>query len=639
MKHIFTLAFVLFYVSAYSQDTIQSESLTQARAKFLFKDENYLSALPLYLELSKKDTNNTDYLFKIGVCYLHKNDEHRKAIDYLEKVNRKDPRYEDLMLYLGRAYFVNYQFEKANEFLSAFIEKETSDKKKAIGEQYLQYLTNAKALVKDSLSVKITNLGDGVNSQYSEYVPVITSDESMMLFTYRGKNSKGGLMNHQLKSDPDGIYYEDVYISYKTGDKWGNSKSLDDVINTNGHDAAVGISNDGQTLLIYKNNERQYGDLFISRASGNEWSVPEKLKGDVNSEYWEGSASFTADLRTIYFSSERPGGFGGKDLYRATLQPDSTWGQVLNLGPEINSSADEDAPYIHPTGRILVFSSNGLKSMGGYDFFSADKKGEGWTMPVNLGYPINTTDDDVFYVLSADGKKGYFSSDRKGGYGMQDLYEVTPGIKITTPLSLLVIKGTVTTNGKPSSSKIVVKSDGFIVSELTSNSSTGKYLVNLPSDKNYSILYKTGIHNDILKEVTASVADTFIEKTIDVNFEGEQLGVLPPNESYLNSLNYTEYLDKFGTRSGKDVLFKVQIGAFKQPENAKLESVKQFEGFERKKFEDGLTRFTVGTAKTLKEADSLKEKAQMAGIRDAFVTAEYKGKRILLKELFSTILK
>ena len=247
-----------------------------------------------------------------------------------------------------------------------------------------------------------------------------------MIFTYRGKGSVCCLVDANNKPDPNGDYNEDIFISKKVNGVWQKPTAIDG-LNTIGNDAALALSPDGKQLFIFK-AKGDNGDIYVCKREGSNYSAPEKLAGEVNSDYWEGSVSISTDQQKLYFASSRPGGSGGKDLYVATKKEDGSWGNVTNLGTKINTSYDEDAPFISPDGRTLIFSSEGHNSIGDFDLFtsSLDLKDGSWQAPKNLGYPVNTTDDDLFYVLSPDGKRGYFSSARDGGKGDQDLYVVEP---------------------------------------------------------------------------------------------------------------------------------------------------------------------------------------------------------------------
>lgn len=491
-------------------------------AEFLFSEGNYLRALPVYKKLYELFPGGTHYRYMLGICYLYNSDEKYKAVQHLEAVEKAGEEDPEMLYYLGRAYHLNNKFDEAIEAFNKYISVgEGKNVKEA--RLHISYCNNAKSFTQKPLPVKLENIETPVNTANSEYVPVISSDESVLIYTYRGERSIGGLMNGQFEADTaGGEYYEDIYISYKEGDTWTYPEPIEN-INTKGHDAAIAISPDGHKLFIYKSSVKDGGDIYMSTLTGKSWSAPGRLAGEVNTRYWEGSASLSANGRVLYFSSDRPGGLGGKDIYKAELNEQGAWINIKNLGPTINTPYDDDAPFIHPDGRLLHFSSKGHNSMGGYDIFVTrfDNQG-GNSKPENLAYPINTTEDDIFYVLNAEGTTGYYSSNRVSGYGQQDIYAVNPGVHGKKPVIMLV-KGKVTINGIPAEAAITVKvkGDERVEGQYRSNSLTGKYLVTLPSGFDYSIAYEVPGFAPHIEQVQASGIDTFTEKVIDVPFGSE----------------------------------------------------------------------------------------------------------------------
>ena len=491
-------------------------------ADYLFDQKDYEIALTYYERIYQIHQEDLPLTYRMGVCYLNKSDEHGKAIDCFTKIMDQDKKATDIKYYLGKAYFLNQQYDQAMDYFNQYYssKKATEEFKKEI-ERLKENCENGKKLMETPVEVKITNVGALVNTDAQEYGPVISSDESVLMFTYQGSRSTGGKQNIYNQPDPYGIYFEDVFVSDRVNGKWAEPKSIGDNINGLGHDACIALSSDGQKLFIYKNTSKDLGDIYMSRLEGKEWQYPEKLKGEINKpDSWEGSISLSADEKTVYFASERKGGEGERDLYKATLQSDGSWGNVTNLGPNINTPFDDDAPFIHPDGTQLYFSSKGHNSMGGYDIFRVDIQPDGtWSDPVNLGYPINTADNDRFYVLTADGKKGYYSSGKAGGYGKQDIYEVDPGI-VGKKTVLILLKGTVTDNDLPAESEIVVTNaeTGENQGNYKSNGASGKYLINLPSGVNYKVTYKMPGFEDQVQTFDAKNITSFDEKNIDIRF-------------------------------------------------------------------------------------------------------------------------
>lgn len=609
-------------------------------AELLFDDKNYNDALPLYAELQEKFSDEPILNYKLGVCYLFNEEGWEKAESFLEKVDPEKFKDEYLYFYLGRAYHLNYKFDEAVKHFNTFIEGKVSEQDKDLAKLYLNYCINGKEYLAAPVQAEIVNIGSPVNTKNSEYVPVISSDEGVLIYTYVGERSTGGRQNVLNQPDPAGEYYEDVFISYRIDGKWLEPENIGENINTRGHDAAIALSNDGQKLFVFKSTVEDGGDIYVSRLDGIIWYSPEKLKGDVNTSSWEGSASLSSDERTLYFSSERPEGFGGRDIYTATLQEDGSWGNVKNLGERINTPYDDDGPFIHPNGRTLHFSSKGHKSMGDYDVFRADMQiDSSWSEPKNLGYPINTTNRDLYYVLTADGLKGYYSSGKTGGNGRQDIYKVTPGV-IEKIQPLILVKGIITVDDKPVKAEIVIMNPEGTKQHavFTSNSSTGKYLLNLPGGVDYKLIIKSeGFIEEQL--VSAANLSAFQELLLNKRF-------LTPG--YLKRLKFIEDslagisandpnakfdFSNFANSSAPGLTYGIQVGAYNFPDNFIYSSLKPLGEVEKRKLDDGITRFLIGRFNTLNEATAFKKKVIEKGVTDAFTIAIYNGKRMLLKEL------
>ncbi|HEU4717358.1 MAG TPA: hypothetical protein VFU15_05985, partial [Bacteroidia bacterium] len=457
------------------------------------------------------------------------------------------------------------------------------------------------------------------------------------------------------------FYFEDVFMSFRNGNNWGEPEPLDSTVNGNGHDACIGISNDGSTLLIYKDEEGN-GDIYTSQLNGFYWSAPVPLKGDVNTDSWEGSATFSTDMHTMYFSSDRPGGYGGRDIYVATLQPDGTWGNVKNMGPKINTPYDEDAPFLHPNGTTLIFSSQGHNSMGGYDIFRTDLTPVDSTFwepsdPVNVGYPINTAGDDKYFVLATDGKHGYYSSGKPGGNGQQDIYQVDYDFHLDQS-NVMLLSGVITLDDQPVHASVFIHDDAGKLSmfHVSSNSETGKYLITLPLGRNYNVTYELdSLHQK--RTLDAMQTGQMQRSVIDIHFYTEAYAEkkrqdslktvdtstvavvkkLPPdsvvNEGQVNANDYTDILTRYGNARSPGLLFHVQVAAYNFPDNYQYKRLLPLGSIDKRVLDDGITRFTMGTFSTLAEAEAYRQKIIAAGQTDAFVTAEKDGKRYLLKDL------
>jgi len=495
-KYSLLIIALLFLICGEAVSQQMTKGQMSSDAELYFKQGNYITALPLYEKLDSMSPN-IDFKFRLGVCYLHQTDKMKQSIELLEKVLAEKPKVEDLYFYLGRAYSANYRFDDAIRYYQDAKNKKTSKEK-----------------------LEIENIGRPVNTKGKEYVPVVSADESLMIFTYRGVKSTGGLQNAYAEPDPKGQYYEDVFQSVKLGgESWSEPERIGENINTHGHDASLALSANGEKLFIYKDTEGSSGDIYVSELEGYTWSLPVKLDSNINTNAWEGNVSLSADENTLYFSSEKEGGYGKKDIYRSERKSDGSWDKPVNLGPKINSPLDDQSPYIHPDGKTLFFSSEGGNSMGGSDIFRTLKITDtSWTNPENIGYPINTTGDDLFYVVSADGERGYYSSAKIGGYGQHDIYMVHLGDEAKKH-QLILIKGIVKANDKVAQANITVKYaktgmeyDGY----FKSNSATGKYIVILPGGSSYDLTYNVDGFDPHLENVDASEITSYKEIERDV---------------------------------------------------------------------------------------------------------------------------
>ncbi len=479
---------------------VQDAAKAFAKANNLMLNQNYQQAINLLILADSLEPNNANINFKLGFCYLNSLNGKKNAEMYLAKaIKNISPKYKDnsykekgapsfAWYYLGQAYHYNNKFDQAIEAFNKFrdyIDAKDLNLASDINRQ-IEFCINGKMLSEAPVAMEVKNLGKNINSAYPEYAPVISADESVLIFTSRRNNSTGA------KIAEDGGFYEDIYISYNNNGEWSEPQSIGANINTSGHEATIGLSVDGQQLFIYKDDNGD-GNIYYSKLDGDTWQTPIKLSDNVNSKSWESHATISSDGNMLYFTSDRKGGFGGRDIYFSRKLPNGEWGLPINMGPKINTPYDEEGPFIHPDNRTLFFSSKGHNSMGGFDVFISIKDNNGnWTQAMNMGFPLNSSDDDVFYVLSADGKRAYYSSYKENGYGEKDLYMASFIEFKEKPLAL--IKGTVKdAYGNIPKDIVIVVSDnetGEVIGSYIPNAKTGNYLFILPPGANYNISYE-----------------------------------------------------------------------------------------------------------------------------------------------------
>lgn len=662
----------LFYQKAGLKNLSKEENEAFETAKEMLDEKLYPFAYNCFKELSIKYPNETYLKYLMAICGTFIGDKHDEALTLFNEVKEKNKKAAYLNYYEAILNHKTYQFDKAIELANLQLKdtKLEPDQIKILN-QLIQYCNNAKELVKNPIQASIENAGSPPNTENAEYSPVITTDEETMLFTYRGVESTGGLRDFQNNENKYGCYFEDIFLSKKVDGKWQKAVTIGDN-NTNGNDAVIAISNDGEKIFLYRFMESDGGDIYVSNRDGDKFTEAVRLEGEINSGYWEGSMSLSGDHKKIYFASERPGGFGGKDLYSAVKMADGTWGNIKNLGDKVNTPLDDDAPFIHPDGRTLVFSSKGHNSMGDYDIFLSDidEIDSTWKKPTNIGYPINTPDDDIYYFLSADGKRGYYASAKSGGYGDKDIYMVAPAVSAKKSY-LTVLKGKITENLQPYSGEVVViiKSGNKNFGTFKSNSANGHYLLSLPSGYNYKITFYHKSYGEKVADVITEKLNGYAEKIVDINFgENDTLNKFqtiilespsedkpavtvttpsptPANENPVTAstsnvtdikgMSRDQLFNKFADLKMGGLSFIVQVGAYRHPENYKGEKMKSFGGHKRDGTIMGDVHLIIATKEfsTWREADDFCKKVKSGGTFDAFITASLNGKRMYLKEL------
>ena len=514
----------------------QSKKQLQNDAYDAMYEGEFQLASEKFEKLCKLYPEDIEYKYELGICYLKYTAKKEKAIEiFTDLRNNQDIIEADF--YLGKAYLLNYKFDEAiqhfNKYIEETIDVRNKEDKKRIKECdiLIKNCENGKKIMASKNNAIVRNLGKTINSNEDQYVPVITPDESIIFYTYVGNLSTGGKLNAHLNPDPVfGSYREDAFASLKLNDtSYSEPISLKN-INTKGNDAVIGISGDGQKLFTYYSDDKNAGDIKQSVLKGNEFSSPVFLNKNINSEYWEGSCSISSDNKYLYFSSERVGGYGGKDIW-CSEYIDGNWGPAKNLGPKINTSYDEDAPFIHPDGMTLFFSSKGHSSIGGFDVMYSKITDLAWSEPKNMGLPLNSPEDDCYFVLNAKGNVGYFSSNRGDleNYGRNDIYMLTPGMSTEIPVVAL-IKGKITLDEKSVEAKIdVIKYEEYDIenqkntlyfnyNSCYSNSQSGNFMTTLNPGFKYRLIISLNNYKPFEKEIDLRNLTEFNETILNFDF-------------------------------------------------------------------------------------------------------------------------
>ncbi len=624
------------------------------KARLLIENKQYSEAL------AKVDTLYRIYpyipavSYMAGVCWSQSDAHKKNAVAPFVILLGEPQRFPDLYFWVATAYEKNDSVRSAKEWYQKFIDQENHPEVdlKALKETAARKIDNLKmaSQMKSFVSIaEITNIGSPINTNDDEYVPLLPSDESFMIFTYRGKKSKGGKQNLSKNSylsptkKEESMYFEDVFISYRLNDTlWDEPKPIKS-INTSLHDAAVTLSSDGTLLFVYKNLGNGNGDLYLSKLVGSNWTVPVSQQG-LNSDKWDGSAAFFPGNSKIIFASERKGGYGGKDLYTAEKIGENKWGNITNMGPLINSSYDEDAPFITADGQALFFASNGKLSTGGYDILRSDINEQGWSKPYNIGQPVNTINDDKFYMVTGNGKHGYYSTYKEGGMGLHDIYRISLGM-IGKPVKLVEVAGNVTMNNKPIEALIEITSttnNRFKKQSYLSNSSTGKFLVNLPSGEEYAIKVQYKELEPIQKNISTVMVDSFVQLALFADFftkdykeklQQKQDSLMSKLKSNDEEIIISEFQKRYGEKVTDSLYYKIQIGAFQFIENFNYNKTMHLGKIIRNVYLDGITRFTIGNYTTFNEAEKTLRDVRNNAVSDAFIMVQYKNKFYQLKDL------
>ena len=468
-------------------------------------------AIPLLGKAIEYDPNFTDaYLSLAGVYGEMKN--YQKCIEYYEKVRTKDSAY---FRYYELPYSINLAaLGRFSDALAAVNDFLTIPK---LGDNSIkagQYRKNCYSFAVDyaqkhptsNYTFSPVNLGDSINSTYAEYYPSFTIDDSTFVFTRRGEGIR-----------------EDFMESTLTKNGYTKAKLIDGSINDEPSKGAINISQDGE-WLIFAGNFPGKGDgnfdLFISYNTPTGWSEPMNMGYSINTEFWESSPSLSPDKNALYFSSNRPGGYGGRDLYVSYRKPNGTWTQAENMGPNINTAGDELAPFIHADNQSLYYTSNGLPGYGGTDIYVTRKVNGKWGVPENLGYPINTTENEGSLFVAADGITAYYASDRADTKGELDLYKFNLPQEYR-PAKTLYVKGyvtdAVTKKYIPCSVELTDDSTRELVTKLQTDE-TGFYFVTLPEGRNYTftINRKGYLFYSNVFPLQGKPADSTYEKNIEL---------------------------------------------------------------------------------------------------------------------------
>lgn len=386
--------------------------------------EGFRKAIPHLQAAYDFNPNSSQLNYQLGLAYFNSDKKYKCGEFFIRAYELNEEVSPDILFFVGVGYHLKSDWESAMDYYNSFLQSDEADEVfTELTNKKIEECENGQDLSMTPTRVWIDNLGENVNSEYSDFAPVITADERKMFFTSRREGASGGNMDEVRE------YYEDIYYAEKPlgEEEWTEAKNLGVPINTKTHDATVGISPDGERLLIYRSKKRAGGDIYYATEDENgDWTKPTAFGDNINSDRHEPDASISFDGKKLYFSSDMEGGYGMHDIYVSEWDEEAEqWGKPENLGPNVNTRFDERGPFIHPDNYTLYFSSGGHNSIGGLDVFTSKLEDGVFSRPTNLGVPINSPDDDVYFVVAGNGRFAYYSSFKEDGIGEKDIYLVT----------------------------------------------------------------------------------------------------------------------------------------------------------------------------------------------------------------------
>lgn len=517
MKRTITIILALFIISlAIAQETRDPKGIFLDAEYFMLYEE-YVDALPGYLQLYEIHPENANINYRIGICYLNIPGQKIRSVVFLEFASKntslsyregnfnEDRAPVDAYYYLGNAYLIQQEFTKASRAYTKYLE--FLDPADTINvnfvEKQIEACKTAEELMKNPVPYDRTLLGENVNDDNPNFNPIISGDKNTLVFM-------SGL-----------AFYDAIFYATREGEDWSPPVNLTPQVQSDGDLYTAALSFTGNQLLLAKDDNFN-SDIYSSKLEDSTWTTAEKLNKNINTKYWESHASLSPDGKTLYFTSNRKEGYGGLDIYKSEWnEAIGDWGPAVNLGPTVNTQFNEDTPYLTEDGKTLYFSSQGHKNMGGFDiFYSTLDEDNQWSAPANLGFPLNTTDDNLHFVPVNNGINGLFTMyDPKGGVGEEDIYWIV--IYSDKNPREVDVNGVVTLLDKPEDYdkdlkiSVIDKAEKQTVSVLTADPKDGIFSYKTKDPGEYQLLFEGEGYQSTAKEITVPFDYSLAQITVD----------------------------------------------------------------------------------------------------------------------------
>jgi len=654
----FLLLIILFSSGLFAQDWNEIYYL-DSEAQYLVEENEYEKAIDVYRKMLKEVPKYSFVKYKIGLLYLKTDNLKNRAIEILEEAStdigldfnakslRETRAPSDVLLYLGEAYQIQNNIDKAKEAYSKYknMITPTNENYSAV-EQRLKTCENALEAFKRPERVSIKNLGEPINNQYSNFGAVFSGDGNTLIFTSYTRN------------------YIDNYLVRKENGVWMNPKKISEKISGKFYLKSSSLSFDGEELYL-TTDDYERNELFVSHKEGKTWTEAEKLGKTINGKKSnETHACVSKDKNTIYFTSDREGGQGGLDIYKATRDSKGGWGEAVNLGPEINTPFDEETPFVTMDDKYLFFSSKGHSSIGGFDIFYVDLQSK--SMAVNLGYPANTPGDDLFFVPDNSLTSGYTSRYDSNSKGKKDIYYIS----VLPPMKIAGVLKNADNNESISEGNIEIsiidKKTSNLIETINSNNGTfnreitpGEYTIAVNNENFEAFTKEIVVPEDFSEleflvdialkpiaqeeELVAEVVEEEVEVPVVVVKEPIKEPVIEPiveekpivkeepvieekvveekiveKPKPIEKVPEKEVVKYVPTKvTSGEKTYSVQLMALKTPVD--ISFFKNVDDVQQKKYDDGYYRYTVGNTKSYSEAQQIRETLNKAGYKDAYI--------------------